>query len=245
MKALTTAQLTQHHDQLTLIMFFIWIIFCIIGHKLTNDKYKKHISYFLIGFAISQEVIDYLNRFFFDIQYNVTWQADLPIQFCHFGFYFSLIGICVATSLIKLSPKYEQYLFDFAYVLGFAGALQSLLNFDDTGINNLIGAYVLNFQHSLIILNVLWLIFAYDKRFSFRGIINAFIFMNIIIIPVGIINYILDANYMFICKPPNVESVFFIGQWPQYIIWLELIYFIYVLVLLLPFMVLKLVNKNN
>ena len=99
----------------------------------------------------------------------------------------------------------------------------------------MIGVFALNWAHTLIILNVLWLIFAYGKRFTFKGAINAFIFMNLIIIPVGVINYILGSNYMFICSPPNVESSFFIGEWPIYLIWLEFIYFVYVLILLVPF----------
>ena len=129
----------------------------------------------------------------------------------------------------------KNYIFDCAYVLGFGGALQSLLNFDDTGVNNLIGVFTINWQHSLIILNILWLIFAYNKKFTLRGIFNAFIFINLVIIPVGFINYLLDANYMFICTPPNVESPFFIGVWPTYLLWLEIIYFIYILILLIPF----------
>ena len=99
----------------------------------------------------------------------------------------------------------------------------------------MIGAFALNWAHTLIILNVLWLIFAYGKRFSLRGAINAFIFINLIIIPVGLINFLIDANYMFICQPPNVDSPFFIGDWPIYLFWLELIYFIYILILLIPF----------
>ena len=141
----------------------------------------------------------------------------------------------MAISKKKFSSKLQQYIFDCAYVLGFSGALQALIAVDFTGINNMIGAFSLNWAHTLIILNVLWLIFAYGKKFSFKGAINAFIFMNLIIIPVGVINYILGSNYMFICSPPNVESSFFIGEWPIYLIWLEFIYFVYVLILLVPF----------
>ena len=241
MKTLLPEQLYFYHNQLTLIMIFIWLSISALGYFSYN---KKCISSCLVAFALLQEVLDYLNRFFLDQAYFVSWQTDLPLQFCHFGFYFSLIGIIIAMKENDNS-KVEQFLFDCAYVLGFAGALQAMITVDLTGVYNRIGVYTLNWQHSLIILNVLWLIFAYGKKFTFRSIFNAFIFINIIIIPVGFINYLLGANYMFVCKPPNVESSFFIGEWPIYLLWLELIYFLYILILYLPFKIFNFINNRK
>ena len=150
----------------------------------------------------------------------------------------------MAVSKKKFNPQFEQFIFDCAYVLGFSGAFQGLITVDLTGINNMIGSFALNWAHSLIILNVLWLIFAYNKRFHLRGIINTFLFINIIIIPVGFINYMLDANYMFICQPPNVQSSFIIGDWPYYLFYLEGIYLIYIFVLYLPFWIAEKIQKR-
>ena len=239
MNPLPVHELKYYHDLMTFFMVIVWIFFSFLGKYIQNKDTKRTISLLLIGFALSQEVLDYANRFFLDSQYEVSWKSDLPLQFCHFGFYFSLYLIYVQFPGKKIKLKIENFIFDCAYVLGFGGAFQSLLNFDSTGVHNLIGTINLNWQHSLIILNVLWLIFAYDKRFTLRGVFNAFAFINIIILPVGLINYLLDANYMFVCRPPNVESSFFIGGWPYYLLWLELIYFLYILILLLPFQFFK------
>ena len=148
----------------------------------------------------------------------------------------------MALSEKNYNKKLEQFIFDCAYVLGFGGALQSLLNVDLTGINNMIGIFALNWAHSLIILNVLWLIFAYNKRFNARSIVNAFIFINLIIMPIALINLLLGSNYMFICAPPNVASSFIIGEWPYYLLYLEGIYFIYILILYIPF---RIAQKYN
>ena len=235
MKPLTPDQLYFYHNSLTIIMVGFWIIISWLGYRIKDHKHKTKISYCLIGVALLQEIIDYINRIFLDELYDFKLSTDLPLQFCIIGFYFSIFGIYMAISNKKFNSKLQQYIFDCAYVLGFGGAFQALITVDLTGINNMIGAFALNWAHTLIILNVLWLIFAYGKRFSFRGAINVFIFMNLVIIPVGFINYVLNANYMFICKPPNVQSPFFIGEWPIYLLWLEIIYFIYILILLIPF----------
>ena len=232
--------LRYYHDNLTLVMIIAWLAVSFVGYSIKSQKSITKISYFLIGFSLLQEIIDWLNRIYLDTEYTVSWRADLPLQFCVMGFYFSIIAIYLAEKSNKESSKIQQFLFDCAYVLGFAGGFQALLAVDLTGINNMLGAFALNWAHSLIILNVLWLIFAYGKRFTIVSIFRAYGFILFIIMPVGLINYILiqndiDANYMFICKPPNVESSFFIGEWPIYLFWLALIYFLYVLILYLPF----------
>jgi len=240
MKTLMADQLYFYHNSLTVFMIGVWIIIIYLGIKLKDDNSKMYISYALISFCFLQEILDYINRIFLDAMYDFKLSTDLPLQFCVIGFYFSILGIYMAVSKKKFNPKLEQFIFDCAYVLGFSGALQALITVDLTGIHNMIGAFALNWAHTLIILNVLWLIFAYGKRFTLTGVINAFIFINVIILPVGMINYLLNANYMFVCKPPNVNSPFFIGEWPYYLIWLELIYFIYILILYLPFKAYKL-----
>ena len=244
MKPLPPEKLLYLHDLLSLFMIGLWLLIIYLGCTLKNNRYKYYISYSLISFAAIQEIIDYINRIFLDELYNFKLSTDLPLQFCVIGFYFSLFGIYMAVSKKKFNPQFEQFIFDCAYVLGFSGAFQGLITVDLTGINNMIGSFALNWAHSLIILNVLWLIFAYNKRFHLRGIINTFLFINIIIIPVGFINYMLDANYMFICQPPNVQSSFIIGDWPYYLFYLEGIYIIYIFVLYLPFWIAEKIQKR-
>ena len=245
MATLTPEQLYMHHNQLAGLMIIVWVVFSYLGYKIKDIKQKQYISYCIIIFALLEEILDYTNRIFLDEAYVVSLQRDLPLHFCQFGFYFSLIGIYIVANNKTINPKVEQFLFDCAYVLGLAGALQAMIAVDLTGINNRIGIYALNWQHSLIILNVLWLVFAYKKRFAVRGIFNAFIFINVVIWPVGLINYFLGANYMFVCQPPNVDSSFFIGEWPYYLFWLELIYFIYIVILYLPFKISDFIYKRK
>ena len=242
MKTLLPENLYYLHNILSIIMLLMCMFIAYCGYKIKNQQYKKNISYGLIFFACSQEILDYLNRFFFDELYMISLSVDLPLQFCSLGFYFSLFGIIMAVSSHKFNVKFEQFIFDCTYVLGFGGALQALITVDLTGINNMIGIFALHLGHSLIMLNVVWLIFAFNKRFNIKSIFNAFLFINIIIIPIGGINYLLSANYMFVCQPPNVQSSFFIGQWPYYLLYLELIYFIYILILYLPFALLNRLN---
>ena len=245
MKMLSYDELYIYHNQTTMLMVIVWALVSYLGYKLTNDRHKQRISYTIVAFGLAQEALDYINRIFLDQAYSMSLNTDLPLHFCHFGFYFSLAGIIMAVKNSQVNPKIEQFLFDCAYVLGLAAALQSLMNIDLTGVNNLIGVITFNWQHSLIILNVLWLIFAYKKKFTITSIYQSFLFMNIIIIPVGILNYFLNANYMFLCTPPPVDSLFIQGEWPFYILRIEIVYLIYVLFLYAPFKAVDVFSKKE
>ena len=240
--------LSNYHNNISIIMVAIWLVIAYIGYqiKLYNNKLLNRISFLLIGFSIIQEILDYINRLFLDDLYVITLSQDLPLHLCHFGFYFSLIAIYFKSSNKKISDDKLQFYFDIAYVTGFSGALQGILTVDWDGINNLIGVVTGHLQHSLIILNTLWLIFAYDMKFSISGVKNSLIFLNLIIIPIGFINYIIGANYFFLCEAPDVNNPLLLTKkWPYYILIIDIIAFIYVYILYLPFKFVKILKDNS
>ena len=238
---LSNEALYSAHNLITFILFVVWIMICILGYKLNNSTYKKNITIFLISISFLQEIFDYLNRFLFNDLYIVTIEKDLPLQLCHFAYWFAVV--CLICQLYNY--KHKQFYFNCAYFLGFSGALQGIITVDLMKIYTFYDILTLHLQHSLIILNLLWLIFAYNIKFTQRGIIQAFIFTNILVVFVGIINYFLKSNYMFLCAPPDVNNPFLIGEWPYYLLILELIFFIYGYVLLVPYLIIKYLNKNK
>jgi uncharacterized membrane protein YwaF len=94
-------------------------------------------------------------------------------------------------------------------------------------------------------MNLLWLIFAYGLKFNQKGIVQAFLFTNLMVIVVGMINYFLGSNYMFLCAPPDANNPLLIGGWPYYILVLEMIFFIYGYIIYAPFLVIKYLNRNK
>ena len=229
------------HESITLVLIIVWIIICIVGYKLKNDIYKKNITLFLIIISLIQEFFDYMNRFFLSDLYIVKIQTDLPLQLCHFAYWFSVI--CLIYQFYNWNNK--RFYFNCAYFLGFSGALQGIITVDLTGIYTLADMLALHLQHSFIIMNVLWLIFAYGLKFDYKGTIQAFLFVNFLVLFVGTINYLLDSNYMFLCTPPEVDNPLLIGEWPYYLLILEIIFFIYGYILTMPFLVIKYLNKNK
>ena len=108
------------HNSITLVLIVIWAIVCFLGYKITDDTYKRNITLLLISISFLQEIFDYLNRFLFSDLYIVKIQTDLPLQLCHFAYWFSVA--CLMCQLYNWKNK--QFYFNCAYFLGFSGALQ-------------------------------------------------------------------------------------------------------------------------
>ena len=226
------------HTKLTLAMLVIWVIFACLGLILKNEKYKFYTTAGLIFFGLFQEIVDFSNRIFFDDLYIMSWNQDLPLHLCNLALITAVLLLFIYIG--NKDNNYRQILFDFTYMIAFSGALNAILTVEWDFINNYLGVITGHLQHSLIILYTIWAIAAYGARFSYRSIWRTLLFLNLLIFPVGLINYFLDANYIYLCKAPNVENpLLFTKEWPWYIIGLDLLAIIYMHILYLPFWLIK------
>ena len=131
-KPLSDSELYSIHNQITFYIIFIWILVCFIGYFINNKKYKICITFLLISISFLQEIFDYVNRFFINEIYASTAsiQTDLPLQLCHFAYWFSVLSL--VSQIYK--NEYGQFYFNCAYFLGFSGALQGILTVYITGV---------------------------------------------------------------------------------------------------------------
>tara|TARA_Y100001960_G_C14736033_1_gene860327 strand:+ start:737 stop:1504 length:768 start_codon:yes stop_codon:yes gene_type:complete len=245
---LTLSQAWNYHIIISWVMFFFILFFSFLGYYFNKyyqeTKLIKNTSIFIFLFCIAQEIIDHINRFFLDVHYTMSWQKDLPIHFCHIAFYFSLIVIYIQIKKGNINKCHT--LFCISYLLGLSGALQGILTPDFTNINNFIAVLSGHLQHSLIILNVFWLLFAYKMKLNFKGVFYTYLFINFIA-PIAIfINYLLGfnskgdyANYLYVMELPQVNNflVNMISQYPfpKFILYAQPLILFYLIILYIPF----------
>ncbi len=185
-------------------------------------KSKKHFGvWVLVLFAIVQEIFDYSNRASFR---ELSLARDLPLNICNFSL------IIATVSLITRN----RYCFEFSYFIGATAALQSLLTPGFPYIYNYTDYIMFFFQHALIIVLALWNVFVDGMITSKNAILRTMIFLNLMVLPVGVINWFVDSNYMYICEKPLVESPFLFGEWPWYILSLEVVGFLMMLIAAIP-----------
>ena len=246
---IATSSKHYYHNIISFIMLGAWIYFAIKGSYSKNKKFTYKVSAWIIIFCLFQESIDFINRIFLDPNYTFSIQRDLPLlQFCQISFYFSLLCIFFTRKTINHDQKYSlnQFLFDGAFLLGFSGAFQGIITPDFNNINNITGVICIQLQHSLIILNVIWLMSAYNYRLKFKGVCFTYLLINLIAPFALLINNLLgtnaageSANYFYVNELPKVDNFFlnFVSQYPspEYILYIQPVFIIYFLLLYFPF----------
>jgi len=238
-----------YHSVLSFIMLVVWVITFFKGYKSNNNHSKYRVSIWIIFICLAQEMIDYINRFFLDSNYLFSIQRDLPLlQFCQIAFYFSLLCIFLTKKEVNHNARYSmnQFLFDSAFLLGFSGAFQGIVTPDFHNINNFTGVICIQLQHSLIILNIVWLMSAFSYRLTFSGVCFTYLLINAIAPLALLLNKFLGANssgehanYFYVNQLPEVNNFFlnFISDYPSpdYILYIQPIFIIYFLLLYAPF----------
>jgi len=211
-------------DNLHLCALFVSLC-CIVFIPLLGrllPKSKKHFGvWVLVLFAIVQEILDYCNRASFR---ELSLARDLPLNICNFSLIIAIVSLITR----------NRYCFEFSYFIGATAALQSLLTPGLPYIYNLTDYILFFFQHALIIVLALWNVFVGGMITSKYAILRTMIFLNLMVLPVGIINWFADSNYMYICQKPHVESPFLFGEWPWYILSLELVGLLMMLIAAIP-----------
>jgi len=165
------------------------------------------------------------------IWYFVADQWDpaytLPLHLC---------SLTLILSFIMLWTR-SYRLFEFNYFAGIGGALQALL----TPAAILSGYPHFTFfyffiAHGGIIVSSLFMIAAYGFRPTWSSIWRTMLWLNILLIPIGIVNAITGGNYMFIARKPDDPSLLdLLGPWPWYILSLEGVALVMCVILYLPF----------
>ncbi len=158
-----------------------------------------------------------------------TWyvQTMLPLHLCSV--------FVVLNAILLLS--HNRRIYEYSYFLGLGGALQALLT-PDAGIYGLphFRAFQTLIAHGLIACAPLYMTTVYGFRPTWRSIPRVFLGANIYMLVIGVVNWALGSNYMFIARKPDTASLIdLLGPWPWYILALEAIGLLMCLVLYLPF----------
>lgn len=183
-----------------------------------SDVIKKRVA-LVLALIASTLVISWQLYFIF----TGTWTANisLPLQLC---------GISKILGAIVLF-RFNQSIFEFILLLGLAGAMQAILTpqFEiEITTYSIIEYYM---SHSMIIIMPLYLLYVLGNRVKKRAWLYTFLLGVGTLSLVGIVNYFVGGNYIFLCGPPIAPNPLLIGEWPYYLIgflvfgWINIIIF--------------------
>ena len=192
----------------------------LIGRCLSVTNRRRAV-WALIVFAVAQEIVDYGNRASFR---ELNLIQDLPLHLCNYALVIAAIGMVTR----------NRFCFEFAYFTGTTAVMQALLtpNLDD--LKNLTEYVVYFVHHALIIQFALWNIVV-DGMLTSRGAVARTLLLIVaMMLPIGLVNWLADANYMYLCARPAVDNPLLFGDWPWYIASVMLIGWVLMLIAVLP-----------
>jgi len=212
---------------LTALGLSLLAIACVplIGRCLSVTNRRRAV-WALIVFAVAQEIVDYTNRASFR---ELNLIQDLPLHLCNYGLVIAAIGMFTR----------NRFCFEFAYFTGTTAVMQALLtpNLDD--LKNLTEYVVYFIHHALIIQFALWNVVV-DGMVTSRGAVARTLLLIVaMMLPIGLVNWLTDANYMYLCARPAVDNPLLFGGWPWYIVNVMLIGWVLMLVAILPMLWLR------
>jgi hypothetical integral membrane protein (TIGR02206 family) len=157
-------------------------------------------------------------------------KIHLPFQLCR-----------VANILIPFIMIYKNdRVYQIIYFWGMSGVFQGLITPDI--INDFPHFHFFRFwvAHDGMIIALVYATAVYGMRPKVESIKSAFIALNLFLLVSLSVNFVLDANYFWICgKPPMRSLLDYLGPWPWYIIAAEFVAILHFLLAYLPFYILS------
>lgn len=218
-----------HFTAIILLLVLIFLLF-MYRNRLKN-KGKNAARWVLISLMVAGEL-------FFHLWYaiNDLWSLtiNLPFQLCSISLY-----LCILMLLTR-----NRLLFEIAFFSSMTGAFVAMLT------PELFFGYphLRYFQfftvHAVIVLSCLYMIWVEGFTVTFSSLLKSFLTLNVIAAAVYGINLLLGANYMFLThKPFNPSPIDYLGDYPWYLLSLEVISFTLFYLIYLPFKIKKTVKK--
>ena len=154
-----------------------------------------------------------------------TIESSLPLHLC---------GLSAILSGIVLFWR-KQWAYECLYFWGIPGAFHSLMTPEFTSGKSGLLFYEYYLSHGGIILSAIYLTWILGMKPRKGSWWKVFLWSQLLLPVIGLINWILDANYMYLCTKPIVNNPFLIGEWPWYFLSVELTALLHFFIVYLPF----------
>jgi hypothetical integral membrane protein (TIGR02206 family) len=215
-----------------IIFFLLFNLSFIWMRKIKSETFRRRFRY---GLAFASIIVELSWHVWSIIIGKWNVQEYLPLHLCSV--------FVILNSIMLFTRSYTIY--EYSYFLGIAGALQAFLT-PDAGIYGLphFRAVQTLLAHGLIITECIYMTVVEGFRPHWASIKRVYIGANIYMVFIGLVNWALGSNYMYLAHKLTTPSLLdYLGPWPWYIISLELVGLVMCLLLYLPFAIKDKISK--
>ena len=182
------------------------LIMIIFRKKIANWKHEKTFRYVITFLAIAFEITYKIWSAYAE---DVTFLKDyLPLDLCAISLYLSWV----------LMFTKKEWIFKLIYFYSL-GAMVSLFvpDLGGYGIDHF-RYYDYFYVHGYIVFTSFYFVFVYDYKIKFKDLIKATLLLLVIASFTLLIDFLVNANYMFLMEKPEVSSPLdLFGPWPDFV----------------------------
>ena len=154
----------------------------------------------------------------------VFLREHLPLHLC---------SIAIVLSVVVLLTR-ARLPYELTYFWGLAGTANAIVTPELTEGFADYQFFRYFIAHGGIVATALFATFGLGMRPTFKSLLRAFVWLNVLAAGLVLVNLALDSNYLYLCEAPVTASPFLFLPWPWYLIWLEVLAFGFFAVLYLP-----------
>ena len=196
----------------------VLVSFGIIQIAIRIPPDKRKILMMILGFTLIS--IELMQQLYLNHLGLWSLKTSLPIHLC------GISGILAGIMMFRSS----HYGFEFLALIGSPGALHALLTpqLNHGTIPFLIFKYYVS--HAGIILVPLFLAVVLGYRIKRSSWYRVLLFCQVLLIIIGLTNYFIGSNYMYLAEKPLVNNPMVVGEWPWYILGFEILGLVHILI---------------
>ena len=190
----------------------------------SEEPLKTNLGLILAGITFSTLIIEAIYKLAFGI-YDIY--NDLPFFLC------DLVGVLLPFILYFKNRKWIGIL----YFWAMAGTLQALITPDLEDGFPTFHFFRYFITHAGIVAAVLYAVIVWKIRIEWRDFLNAIIYAQVYLVTVHIFNNLFGSTYSYtVAKPQGATVLDYMGPWPWYIFWAEILMVALFLLLMIPFL---------
>ncbi len=197
------------------VIFILLTLSLLKGRKISQKiSFARWLSVsFIIAYLIST----------FVAIYNDTWSIEdnLPLHLCRISF---------IISIIVLNTR-NQWMYEWVLFLAIPSGINALITPELTQGVGPWFIFDFYFVHAGLILVPIYLTLMLGMKARKNAWLKTILRLQIPIVIILPLNFLLESNYMYLRMKPIADSPFLIGEWPIYILVLEIVMIAHVYVI--------------
>ena len=208
-----------------LLLIILLIAFGVILIKWAKKQSKKKqiTAGNILANSISSFVIVGTGLKMYSGTFNI--QEHLPLHLCSF--------LALTVPIVSYYRRYVHY--EIVFFLILTGTFQSLVTPSSYNFLNF-EFFRYWFVHAGLVIFMLYATFIYGMRPTLKSVWKSYAGFQVYMIVMFTINYFLGSNYFYTNRKPDAASMLdLFGEWPYYVLIVNLIVIPYFLLIYLPF----------